>query len=249
MGKTVQAFERAERESMPLPSTAMPLLTQPPRSASGSTPDFESPAFERYEGLGHRVINLETPKPTKAIMFTGTGIGDGCSTSAINFAAALVLEYKRKVLLIDADLRNPVVHESFNIPRSPGLSDILDRKADFSRAIHEIASKSLYVLTCGTKPRLVSGLFENSEFENLLTEARQSMDYVVLDTPPVGIYPESRAISSRVDGSVLVIYSGRTRRQVALRAKQLLERSGAPVMGVLLNRRKYYIPEWLYARL
>jgi Mrp family chromosome partitioning ATPase len=78
---------------------------------------------------------------------------------------------------------------------------------------------------------------------------RDKFDYVILDAPPVPAFPECLVLCAKVDGVVLVVESGKTRRQVALRARKQVEEVGGKVLGVVLNKRKYYIPEWIYRRL
>ena len=78
---------------------------------------------------------------------------------------------------------------------------------------------------------------------------REKFDYIILDSPPITRYAESRVIATKVDGVILVLESGKTRSQVAIKAKQELEETGANVIGAILNRRKHYIPEWIYKRL
>lgn len=78
---------------------------------------------------------------------------------------------------------------------------------------------------------------------------RTEFDYVVLDGPPLPSFSESKVICNKVDGVVIVIESGKTRKQVALRAKKYIEQAGGTVLGVVLNKRKYHIPKWIYRRL
>jgi Mrp family chromosome partitioning ATPase len=78
---------------------------------------------------------------------------------------------------------------------------------------------------------------------------QQRFDYTILDSAPITTFAESQAICSRVDGVLLVIETGKTRRQVAIRAKKELEEAGGRLLGVVLNKRRYYIPDWIYKRL
>jgi Mrp family chromosome partitioning ATPase len=78
---------------------------------------------------------------------------------------------------------------------------------------------------------------------------RESFDYLILDAPPVTIFSETQVISSKVDGVILILESGKTRRQVAQKAKKEIEAAGGNFLGVVLNKRKFYIPKWLYKRL
>ena len=92
-------------------------------------------------------------------------------------------------------------------------------------------------------------LFESIYFDNFLKRMRDTFDYVIIDSPPVNAYAESLVIAKKVDGIILVLESGKSRKQVAIRAKQQIDESGALLIGVILNRRKHYIPEWIYRRL
>jgi Mrp family chromosome partitioning ATPase len=93
------------------------------------------------------------------------------------------------------------------------------------------------------------GLFESGEFDQFLKTVRKRFDYVILDAPPVPVFSEFRVLCSKVDGIVLVVKSDETRRQVALRAKKEIEAAQGNLIGVVLNKRKYYIPKWIYKRL
>ena len=93
------------------------------------------------------------------------------------------------------------------------------------------------------------GLFESGRFDRFLKKVRESFDYIILDAPPVPRFPECRVLCTKADGVILVLEAGNVRRHVALRAKRTLEEAGARLLGVVLNRRKYYIPEWIYNRL
>jgi len=107
----------------------------------------------------------------------------------------------------------------------------------------------LYFVPCGIVSADSNRQFDSPRFESFLKLAREKFDFVILDAAPIGKYPEPQTICSKVDGVVMVITSGKTRRQVAQRVKNEVEDAGGTVLGVVINRRKYYIPEWIYKRL
>jgi Mrp family chromosome partitioning ATPase len=107
----------------------------------------------------------------------------------------------------------------------------------------------LFVLATGGNYVGPVGLFESKRFDTFLENVREEFDYVILDSAPLPSFAEARVLCEKVDGVVLVVESGKIRRQVALRAKKELEDAGAQILGVVLNKRKYHIPEWLYKRL
>ena len=115
--------------------------------------------------------------------------------------------------------------------------------------IKKVEPGNLSVITAGSKLTGAVSLFESERFNKFLTAVRAVYDYIILDGPPVPSFSEARVICSKVDGVVLVVEAGKTREQVAVRAKKELEEAGGKVLGMVLNRRKYYIPEWIYKRL
>jgi len=208
------------------------------------------PALPSAENYGHLQVNLfqRLDRPVKTILFTGNQSGDGVTTTLVNFSKNLAKDPNAKVLIIDANLRTPALQKIFNTPSSPGLSDLLiNDSVKFLPA--SVAPGNLHILTCGSPMSDPVTLLSSYWFQNLLASARERYDYILLDTPPVHSYPDSCLVSGKVDGTVLVVRSGRTRKNAAAKAKIKLEETGATMLGVVLNRRKYYIPNFIYKRL
>ncbi|RZB33528.1 MAG: hypothetical protein SRB2_03957 [Desulfobacteraceae bacterium Eth-SRB2] len=182
-------------------------------------------------------------------MITGAAHGDGTSFTASSFATTLARDCRLKVLLIDANLRFPTLHEVFKIDYNQGLSNLMTQEKEEASFFKKVGRGNLYLLPCGGNHTGALPLFESNRFDQTLKKMRDKFDYVLLDSPPVNDCAESRVIASKVDGVILVIESGKTRSQVAVKAKQELEDAGANILGVILNRRKYHIPEWIYKRL
>jgi capsular exopolysaccharide synthesis family protein len=248
MGKTHEALERAEKEYQTgrrAPSREPSPLgrAKAPRRTSNHT------ALERYEDLKTNLLTRYPGEAIKTILFTGTAQGDGTSTTAVNFAATLARNCQLRVLLVDANLRTPSLDDVFKIDRAPGLSDLVSNSGKSSSQIRKLGSGDLYVLPCGGNNSAPVNLFESSRFDQFLKTVRERFDYVILDAPPAPAFSESRVLSAKVDGVVLVLESGKTRRQVALRAKKELEEAGGKLLGVVINKRRYYIPKWIYKRL
>jgi capsular exopolysaccharide synthesis family protein len=206
-------------------------------------------ALERYEDVKTNLLTRQGNGSVKTILFTGTAHGDGCSTTAINLAAALTRDSQLKVLLLDANLRTPSIRAAFDIHDAVALCDLLIGSDDKIRQIKRVGAGNLYVLPCNGNRSVPLALFESEPFGQLLRNVREQFDYVIMDGPPVLDCVESRVLGAKADGVVLVIASGKTRRQVAARAKKKLEEAGGRILGVVLNRRKFYIPEWVYSRL
>ena len=150
---------------------------------------------------------------------------------------------------MDANLRCPRLHEIFNIEYRQGASNLLTKDEDKTSFVKIVGHGGLYFTSCRENNSEPINLFESIRFEKTLKIMRKKFDYVIIDTPPVNSYAESIVIATKVDGVVLVLESDKTRQQVALRAKQEMQKAGANVLGVILNKRKHYIPEWIYKRL
>lgn len=250
MGKISDALDKnaAEREQKSVEKNFNSAITvtqkKPPPKRQSIRSDLEG-----YEDILTRLSTRYPGESIKTIMFTSTSHGGGATTTAINFAKALVRDNQVKVLLIDANMRTPNLRELFNIEKEEGLTDIVVNKHSNPFKIINFDPSYLFVLATGGNYVGPVGLFESEQFDGFLSNAREEFDYVILDSAPISSFAEARVLCEKVDGVVLVIESGKIRRQVALRAKKELEDAGAKILGVVLNKRKYHIPEWLYKRL
>jgi capsular exopolysaccharide synthesis family protein len=202
-----------------------------------------------YEDLKTNILAYHHGNSIKTILFLGTTHGDGSSTTAINFATTLARDGRHNVLLIEANLRNPSLHEVFHVDPDQSLSGFSTNGNKAASGIKKVGPENLYVVTPGSKLSGPVSLFESQRFWEFLKTMRTEFDYVVLDGPPLPSFSESKVICNKVDGVVMVIESGKTRKQVALRAKKDIEQAGGTVLGVVLNKRKYHIPKWIYRRL
>jgi capsular exopolysaccharide synthesis family protein len=248
MGKYCEVLERAEKGyGRRVPETTLKTIaeTHPPISP----PEAAHVPMDRYEALKINILARHPGQTIKTILFSGTTHGDGASTTAINFATTLARNSRLKVLLIEANLRTPSVHTVFRIEPERGLSDLMSNgdKPDFY--IKKVDPGNLSLVTAGSTLTGEVSLFESNRFNEFLTSVRVAFDYIILDGPSIPSFSEARALCTKVDGVVLVIEAGKTRKQVAVRAKKELEEAGGKVLGVVLNKRKYYIPEWIYKRL
>ena len=201
----------------------------------------------------------------KTLMFTSAGLGEGKTTTVVNVALALAQDGKR-VLLVDADMRRPVVHSRFGLQREPGLSEVLTGAAQWKEAVRTVTDlmigslgvdrvmsapglDNLHILTSGKIPGNPSELLDSSKTTELVAELRKSYDIVLFDTPPILPIADAVSMSSRADGTVLVYQVGRIGRTALKRTKFLLEHAQAKVLGlVLTNVRSEITPEYGYYR-
>ena len=248
MGKTHEALERAEKEYK---QTLTESSHGPEKTVAAKKPgQFHMPApSDLFQEVKTKLVTCFPLGSVKMIMFTGTAHGNGCTTIAASFANTMAQYCRFNVLLIDANLRSPRLHEVFNMEHNQGLSDLLTNEEEKSSLFKKVGHGNLYLIPCGKKESEPLAIFESDRFDKTLKLMREKFDYVILDAPPVSGYAETKVMGKKVDGVILVIESGKTRKQVATRAKQELEDAGVKILGVILNRRKHYIPEWIYKRL
>lgn len=248
MGKTHEALERADKEYRG--RLQGPSLDSKNASAVKGLEQFpkQSP-LNRYREVKTKLIAHFPEGSIKTILIASASHRSGSSTIAVGFATALASDFRSKVLLIDANLRSPRLHEFFNIKYHHGLSNLLTGEEEGISLLKKVGKENLYVIPCGENYSGTLALFESARFDKMLKVMREKFDYVIIDAPPVNGYAESKVMGKKADGVILVVESGKTRRQVASRAKQELEEAGAKVLGIILNRRKHYIPEWIYKRL
>jgi protein-tyrosine kinase len=248
MGKVCRALEKAQKQYERNALEAARKATATAAPAVDPEASVHGPR-DCYEALKTNILARHPGQAVKTILFSGTAHGDGASTTAINFAATLACNRRLKVLLLEANLRTPGLHAAFDIEADRGLSDIIANGNKPGVYIKKVAPGNMALVTAGSTLTGAVSLFESERFSSFLKAARAAFDYVILDGPPVPGFAEARVLCSKVDGVVLVIKAGKTREQVAVRAKKELEEAGAKILGVVLNKRKYYIPEWIYRRL
>jgi protein-tyrosine kinase len=235
-GNPLRLFEKTKKADSPLP------CPQPDgRGTEGS--------LECYQELKTNLLSYHRNQSIKTLLFLGTAHGDGASTTAINFATTLARDGQLNVLLIEANLRNPSLNEVFGVDPDKNLSGFPTDGNKATGGFKKVGPENLYVVTPGAKLSAPLSLFESQRFWEFLKTMRTEFDYVILDGPPLPGFSESKVICSKVDGVVMVVESGKTRKQVALRAKKEIEKAGGTVLGVVLNKRKFHIPKWIYKRL
>lgn len=170
----------------------------------------------------------------KVIQITSAEPGDGKSTTAANMAIAIAQSGK-KVLLIDADLRRPTMHILFALPQDSGLADVLLNEVAWTRAVRTTRLSNLSVLTAGLSPSNPAELLSSVSLADLLRDAREVYDVIIVDTPPILAVSDPAIISPHVDGMLMVVRMGKNKRVAAERARDLIDSHGIRLYGVIAN--------------
>ncbi len=173
----------------------------------------------------------------KVISVTSCMPNDGKSELSWNVALNMA-EAGKKVLLLDADLRKSVHVRRLGIKEDImfGLSHFLSGQADINDVFYQSSFPNLYTIFAGSVPPNPAELLGNKRFEALLKVMRNSFDYIIIDTPPLGSVIDSAIVSSFCDGAILVISQGRISYKFAREVKAQLEKSNCRILGVILNK-------------
>jgi capsular exopolysaccharide synthesis family protein len=195
----------------------------------------KSPITEAYRTLRTNIQFSSFDKKIKTIVITSTGPGEGKTTTSSNLAVAMA-QGGHKTLILDCDLRKPRIHRVFNISNQIGLSNLLIGEKKFEEVVHKTEVYNLFVLTSGVKPPNPSELLASSKMQNLIEMLKESYDYVIIDTPPVIMVTDAQILSKYADGCLIVVSSGESDKIAAQRAKELLQKVDANILGVVLNK-------------
>jgi non-specific protein-tyrosine kinase len=195
--------------------------------------DPRSPAAEAYRSLAANLQFSYADRQLQTIGITSAAAGEGKSTTVANLAIALA-EGGRRVIVIDADLRRPSLHTLFGVERQEGLSNLSVGEQPQLPLI-ETAAPGVRLLTSGPVPVNPLEVLASRRFDQALAMARAQADFVLVDTAPAGVLADAAVLANRLDGMLLVVSAGRTKRDLARRAREQLERVNANLLGVVLT--------------
>jgi capsular exopolysaccharide synthesis family protein len=190
-------------------------------------------SVEQYRRLAAVLHHAQNERGLRVIMVTSALPGEGKTLTASNLALTLSESYQRRVLLVDADLRRPSVHQLFALPSLSGLSDGLRSVEDRKLTLVEVSSR-LTVLPAGRPDPDPMSVLTSSRMQYVLDEAREKFDWVIVDTPPVGLMPDAHLLAAMVDGALLVIGAGMSAHRSVAKAAEVIGRDR--ILGVVLNR-------------
>ncbi|CBL46099.1 Hypothetical protein HDN1F_25160 [gamma proteobacterium HdN1] len=172
----------------------------------------------------------------------------GTSTVALSLAKALVELVSEKVLLIDGNLRISSLTQEFKLENAAGLTELcnLTEKVPLENYIHSILDDELHFMPIGQAEMKGFKDIQKENFNSLLHRLRRQFGYIIFDASPVHDRRETLALVSCFDGVALVVEANKTRHEIAAAAIETIRQAGGKMSGVLMNRRKYFIPQTLY---
>lgn len=198
--------------------------------------DPKAMGSEAFRSLRTNLQFASVDQELKTILFTSVGPDDGKSTVSSNLAVAWAQSGQR-VVLVGCDLRKPVLHKVFSISNAPGLTGYLTGQATLEEvAIRSRQVHDLDLIPSGPTPPNPADLLQSRAMADTIKELRERYDVVLFDGSPVVAVTDAAIVANQVDGTVLVVRAHEVPRDVALRAKSVLEQANAKILGVVLNR-------------
>lgn len=210
-----------------------------------------SPLVEAYRLVRTNIQFMAVDEPAKSILVTSSNLGEGKSVTVANLGVVMARAGLR-TMIVDADLRQPVMHKLFQVPNLGGLTDLLrSPELEIGDQLKDTGVENLQLLTSGPLPPNSSELLGSRRMGELIQRLDGEADVVIFDSPPVLPVTDAVALSSQVDGVILVIQAGRTRRDAIRQAVKRLQQVQANLLGGVLNqvsRRGSYYHYPYYAR-
>lgn len=190
-------------------------------------------AAEQYRSLRTRIRRVEAGRTVKTILITSPAKGDGKSLTASNLALTMSQEFQQRVLLLDADLRRPSLHELFALGDGAGLADVLMGVAELDEALVNLPEHHLTVLRAGVPPNHPTELLGSAAMRRVMESLRARFDKILIDMPPVAPLADTHVVAPMADGILMVVRAGVTPKPAIERALNGLDL--AKVLGLVLN--------------
>jgi capsular exopolysaccharide synthesis family protein len=198
-----------------------------------------------YRRLRASLLFAPAYSDVRTIAVTGTRHGEGATRVAVGLARALAGEGDTRVLLVEGNLRTPSFAQQLPIGKGPGLAEFLGGEASAASLVAPLREWNLSVISAGFRPAVI----DCEAVAGAVAEVMEQFDFVIIDLPPVNRYADASILAPKVDGVILVVEADRTPVVDAESAKKSLDRVGARIFGVVLNRRRSYVPATLQALL
>jgi len=248
LSKSFELLQRLEKEQELSASASTPPVLPPAVLFSG-IPEarLERMGTEEVVKMVQRVFRSQGPDPTRVVTFSGVDHGNGCSWICVSAALTLANQTQGSICIVDGNLRTPSLQRYFNVENRLGLAEAVVHPGPIRDFVQPTSVKNLWVLTAGARASQTP--LSSDALLARITELRSEFDHVLIDTPPANLYADAISLARFTDGIVLVLQSNFTRREAALKAKESFETAKVRLLGAVLNKRTFPIPQGVYERL
>jgi Mrp family chromosome partitioning ATPase len=233
------AVARAVREPLPMTTPAAP----------GAPVEFPAGMLRELGILRNSIEAKIEKKSGRVLMFASAMHDEGATTLAIAYARLLALHRDQRILLVELNARTPAVAHRLGLSGADGVTHYFGQDRALSALVQRPAGENFDVVHVGIPDATQIQINLERAFPHLVEEAMKSYDTVIVDAPPIVVCPETPPLAPFVDGVVLVVHCGRTKRETVDRSIKQIQQFQGRVLGVVLNRKRYYIPRFIYRRL
>ena len=252
LGREREMFENPVVETSTTTSVEEPVAVKPV-----SVPVELHPLQLKMEGsqrdemfkLVQRVFMAPGAGRGRMVVVSAMEAGNGCSWICSRMAEVLASQVAGSVCVVDANLRSPGLHREFNVPNHYGLTDALQVGDPIRRFVTSLSRPNLWLLSCGAEVEGMHSMLSSDRMRAILPELQREFDYVLIDAPPIESGDDSIILGRGAEGIVLVLRANTSRREAARKAVQNLESANVRVLGAVLNRRTFPVPESIYRKL
>ena len=193
-----------------------------------------SPVAEAYRTLRNNVQLSNVDNPVRSLLVSSASQDEGKSTTLANLGVTFA-QAGNRVVLVDCDLRRPTLHKLFGVPNDKGLTSMLLADQSAALPLLDTPVEGLRLLPSGPPPPNPSELLGSKRLETAIARLQEEADLLLFDSPPVLVVSDAAVLARRVDAVLLVVSAGKTKRDQASRARQVFDRTGARILGVVLN--------------
>lgn len=257
MSKMFDSLRRAEAARKKKTTSASE--TKPAR-VPGTQRDVVTSRVERLDGIPDEFVrelgilrnSVEAAlgkMEKRTVLFAASAPEEGTTTLVSNFAELLSVQSNEKILLVEMNARRPSLKWKYGLSSENGVTDFFAGKRPFEAIIQKPPRGGFDIAHVGEKDPAKIQLHLELMFPRLIEEARRRYDTLLIDAPPVIGSPETPPLTSFVDGTVLVVRCGKTKREIVQRSLDVIGQFEGRILGVVLNRKKYYIPDFIYRRI
>ncbi|MFT5287232.1 MAG: succinoglycan biosynthesis transport protein ExoP [Planctomycetota bacterium] len=226
------------------PQAYAPFATAPPDEAAEIPATREELAVlnspqsviaEQYRRLRNSILTLNPDRASRTILMTSATRGEGKSVATLNLALSLVESPPTRVLVVDADIRDPSVEHYLGIPRRRGITELLRGEIPLKAAVRRTSIKNLDIISAGERSHDPNGVMNLDRIKSVLHTLKREYDYVLLDTPPALALNDPSMLGTISDGIILVVRLGETPRHMVEQAQRILETLGGNILGLCLT--------------
>jgi protein-tyrosine kinase len=246
MSKIFDALENAQKEgiasNLPVEPPPLPSITLPVNNQRTAEIGLEQEMLTLYQTITAALPAVHHP----SVLFVGSRSNEGTTTITRELAKAVSLRMEKTVLLIDFDRSRPEHHVYGNIKPEVYTEEVAKTGDLIEETLCQVEDSSLYIMPLFQKTMITPRTLESAKGGGFWDALKGRFDLIIVDSPPAMMFPDGPSLVSHVDGVVLVVEAEKTRWQVALSAKERIIKSGGNILGTVFNKRKYYIPQYIY---